>query len=275
MAVQERTGPVVGIRSADIGLTSGVAAHITTARAVFFVKAAPAAAPVAGHLLRERTTNQVLPTEIPAPRLLWADDVAGWHLLVFEHAPGREADLAPDSPHISAVVDAVAAISVPCPWPDAPSITGKVTALLRQAEAILAECPAEYARYGPLVKAFDLEELAGEALLHADLHSGNLLVDGERCQVVDWSMACRGVPWVDVAFLVPRLIDAGHTPAEAEDVAARVPDWSSAPRDAVTALAATRALFATRMADIGPAHLKEKRLRTSAACRAWAEYRIG
>ncbi|MGJ6966079.1 phosphotransferase family protein [Streptosporangium sp. G11] len=246
---------------------------MTTEGAVFFVKAAPAAAPVAGHLLRERTANQALPAGIPAPRLLWAADVADWHLLLFEHAPGREADLAPGSPHVPAVVDAVAAISAPCPWPDAPSITGKVTALLRQAEALMAESPAEHARYGPLVKALDLNELDGTALLHADLHAGNLLVDGDRCQVVDWSMACQGAPWVDMVFLVPRLIDAGHTPAEAEDVAAWVPAWTSAPRDAVTTLAATRALFAARMAEVGPAPLQAKRLRTAAACRAWVEYR--
>jgi len=117
------------------------------------------------------------------------------------------------------------------------------------------------------------DEFEGATLLHADLHAGNLLIDGTRCQIVDWSMACRGAPWVDVAFLLPRLIDAGHTPAEAEDVAARVPAWGAAPGDAVTALAATRALFATRMADVGPAHLQAKRLRTAAACRAWVEYR--
>ncbi|GAA3416270.1 phosphotransferase family protein [Streptosporangium vulgare] len=273
-AVEEQTGPVVGIRSAEVGLTSGLAASITTAEgAVFFVKAAPAAAPVAAHLLRERTANRALPAGIPAPRLLWAADVAGWHLLVFEHAPGHEADLAPGSPDISAVVDAVAALSVPCPWAEAPSATVKVTALLRHAEELLEDSPAEYGRYGPLVKALDLDELDGPTLLHADLHAGNLLVDGGRCQVVDWSMACRGAAWVDVALLVPRLVDAGHTPADAEDIAARVPAWSSAPPDVVTALAATRTLFATRMADVGPAHLRGKRLRTAAACRAWVEYR--
>ncbi|MEU4410788.1 phosphotransferase [Streptosporangium sp. NPDC023963] len=273
-AVEEQTGLAVDVRSAEVGLTSGVAAHITTAQgAVFFVKAAPAAAPVASHLLRERAANQALPATIPAPHLLWTADVDGWHVLLFEHAPGQEANLSPGSLHISAVVDAVAALSAPCPWPEAPSVTVKVAALLRQAEALLADSPAEYARYGPLVKALDLDEFDGTALLHADLHAGNILVDVDRCQVIDWSMACRGADWVDVALLVPRLIDAGHTPAEAEAAAARVPAWSSAPANAVTALAATRLMFATHMADTGPAHLREKRLRTAAACRAWVEYR--
>ncbi|MGJ6967656.1 hypothetical protein ACSDR0_37630 [Streptosporangium sp. G11] len=78
---------------------------------------------------------------------------------------------------------------------------------------------------------------------------------------------------MDVALWILRLIDAGPAPADAEEIAARVPAWGSAPEDAVTALAATRALFAARMAETGPAHLREKRLRTAAACQAWVEYR--
>lgn len=190
-AVQEQTGPVVDIRSAEVGLTSGLAARITTEGAAFFVKAAPAASPIAGHLLRERTANQALPSTVPAPQFLWTADVADWHLLLFEHAPGHEANLAPKSPDIPAAMDAVAALAVPCPWPGAPSVTAKATALLLGAEAFLADSPG-LGDYEPLVKALDLNELDGTTLLHADLHAGNLLVDNDRCRVVDWSMACRG-----------------------------------------------------------------------------------
>ncbi|MEU8038064.1 phosphotransferase [Streptosporangium sp. NPDC049078] len=272
-AVEEQIGPVTGVRSAEVGLTSGVAAHLTTEEAVFFAKAAPAAAPVAGHLLRERAANQALPAQIPAPRLLWTTDVDGWHVLLFEHTAGQEANLSPGSSDLPAVLDAISAIPVPCSWPGAPSITGKAATLLRVAEEQLAETPAEAGRYGPLVKALDLDELTGTTLLHADLHAGNLLVDGNQCRIIDWSMACQGAAWVDVALLISRLIDAGHTPAETEAAAAQVPAWSSAPMDAVTALAATRALFAARLADVGPEHLRAKRARTAAACRVWVEYR--
>ncbi|MER5625113.1 phosphotransferase [Streptosporangium sp. NPDC002544] len=270
-AIEEQTGPVTGIRSAEIGLTSGVAAHVTTTAGAVFVKAASAAAPVAGHLLRERAANQALPVSIPAPRFLWTADVAGWHVLLFEHVSGNAADLSPGSPDLPAVLDAVAAISVAAPLP-APSVSGKIRGLRRVAEEQLAASPAD-AAYGPLVKALDLDDFAGATLLHADLHADNLLVDNGKVWIVDWSMACQGAAWVDVALLIPRLVDAGHTPAGAEQVAARVPAWSSAPADAVTALAATRALFAGRMAEAGPAHLRVKRERTAAACRAWVEYR--
>lgn len=236
------------------------------------MKAAPIAAPVAGHLLRERTANQMLSAHIPAPHMVWTDDVAGWHLLVFEHAPGQEANLAPGSSDLPFVMDTVAAIAGPCPWTEAPSVMAKATALLREAEAFLADSPG-HGDHEPLIKTLDLNELGGTALLHADLHAGNLLVDGDRCRVVDWSMACQGAPWVDVALLIPRLIDAGHTPTAAEAVAARVPAWGAAPAGAVTALTAARTLFAARLAEVGPAHLRAKRLRTATACQAWVEYR--
>ncbi|GAA2852779.1 hypothetical protein GCM10010517_10530 [Streptosporangium fragile] len=168
----------------------------------------------------------------------------------------------------------MAAISIPCPWP-APSVVVKVRGLLRAAEEFLADSPADVGHYEPLVKGLRLGDFEGDTLLHADLHAGNLLVGRGNARVVDWSLACRGAPWADITLLIPRLIDAGHTPAQAEQVASRVPAWDSAPADTITALAATRALFAARMAGVGPAHLRARRLRTAAACQAWVEYRTG
>ncbi|MEV8630767.1 phosphotransferase [Streptosporangium sp. NPDC051023] len=275
-AIQERTGPVTGVQSAPVGLTSGIAATITTTTegAAFFVKAAPAAAPVAHHLLRERAFAQALPASVSAPRLLWAADVAGWHLLLFEHVPGRPANLSPGSPDLPAVLDAIAVLGVPCPWP-APLIADKLDGLLRSAEEQLAAAPLDADQYGPLVKALNLSDFASDRLLHADLHADNLLIEGGHVWVVDWSMACQGAVWVDTALLIPRLIDAGHSPAQAERAAARVPAWSEAPPAAVTGLTAVRMLFAARMAETGPAHLRAKRLRTAAACRAWVDHRTG
>ncbi|MEU9835589.1 hypothetical protein AB0D67_28985 [Streptosporangium sp. NPDC048047] len=92
-------------------------------------------------------------------------------------------------------------------------------------------------------------------------------------RIVDWSMACQGAPWADIALLIPRLIDAGHTPEQAEQAATRLPTWGAAPTGGVTALAATRALFAERLATSGPELLRPKRRQMAAACRAWVEYR--
>ncbi|MFF0249901.1 phosphotransferase [Streptosporangium sandarakinum] len=118
-----------------------------------------------------------------------------------------------------------------------------------------------------------MEDITGQVLLHADLHAGNLLAQASRVRIVDWPMACQGAPWVDIALLIPRLIDADHTPEQAEQAAARLPAWGAAPTGAVTALAATRTLFAERLTTAGPELLRPKRRRMAAAYRAWVEYR--
>ncbi|MEV4399665.1 phosphotransferase [Nonomuraea sp. NPDC049607] len=225
---------------------------------------------MAGHLLKERAAAHALQSSVPAPRLLWTDDVEGWHLLLFDHVDGTPADLSPGSADLAGVMEAVASIARPCTWP-APPATRKIGGLLRVAQEHLAESPTNDLE--PLVKALDVAAFDGDILVHGDLHQDNLLAHHGRVQIVDWSMACRGSAWLDVALLVPRLVDAGHTAAEAEQVAALVPAWADAPREQVTALAAVRSLFASRMAEVGPQHLTAKRRWTAEACRAWVEYR--
>jgi hypothetical protein len=273
-AIQDRVGTVTAAQSAGIGLTSGVATRILTAQgAAFFVKAAPAQAPIAPHYVREQAVNQTLPAGIPAPRLIWADDVSAWHVLLFDHVPGRAADLVPNSPDIPHVLNVVTSIGVPCPWRQAPSGTHRIAGLLRVAQPLIEAPSVELADYAALAKQLDADEFAGPYLVHADLHADNLLVHDGAVRVVDWSFACRGAPWVDTALLIPRLIDAGHTPAAAEQAAALVPAWLSAPPDAITALAAARVLFALHMAEHGPHHFARKRRRTAEACRTWVDYR--
>lgn len=72
---------------------------------------------------------------------------------------------------------------------------------------------------------------------------------------------------MDIALLMPRLIAAGHTPDQAEDVVRQMPAWQGVPADAVTAWAAVHALFAAHMARTGPLHHRRLRARTAAAGR--------
>ncbi|MEV7570516.1 hypothetical protein [Streptomyces tanashiensis] len=82
------------------------------------------------------------------------------------------------------------------------------------------------------------ELFAGTALLHTDWFPTNVLITGGRAFVVDWAWASRGATWIDPALWVVWLINHGHTPAEAETWAARVPSWHTAPPAAVDAFAA-------------------------------------
>ncbi|HEU5473212.1 MAG TPA: hypothetical protein VFV67_21420 [Actinophytocola sp.] len=78
--------------------------------------------------------------------------------------------------------------------------------------------------------------MAGDDLLHTDMSPLNFLI-GDRVWLVDWAWACRGPAWIDVAFLVPRLIHAGHGCADAESWAATVPSWVNTSNEALLAFA--------------------------------------
>lgn len=263
--VERRFGDVLTATSADAQLTVGVAARLHTTTGDVFLKGAPEGSPSIGHYEREQHVGSLLPASVPAPRMLWGGHAAGWLLLAFEAVDGRHADLSPGSRDVPGALDAVALLGdtlTPCPWPDAPPVTDKLngmTAVARKSGADLDD--------------WDGDDAAGDTLLHADLHAENLLVTGGRVHVIDWSLACRGAAWVDVALLVGRLIAAGHTPGQAEQMAGKVPAWHQAPGHLLDRLAMMRAAFAGWMAVNGPPHRRARAARTAAACRAWAQHR--
>jgi aminoglycoside phosphotransferase (APT) family kinase protein len=55
----------------------------------------------------------------------------------------------------------------------------------------------------------------GDALLHMDVRSDNLCLRGGRAILVDWNLAARGNPLLDVAFWLPALaLESGKPPHE-------------------------------------------------------------
>jgi Phosphotransferase enzyme family len=58
-------------------------------------------------------------------------------------------------------------------------------------------------------------KLAGHSLVHLDVRSDNLCLDGERVVLVDWNLACVGNPLVDVVAWLPSLrLEGGPEPWE-------------------------------------------------------------
>jgi hypothetical protein len=96
-----------------------------------------------------------------------------------------------------------------------------------------------------------------------------MLVSGGRVHVLDWSFACRGAQWVDCALFAPRLVQAGHTPAQADELLSTVPAWRTAPREAVAALASLWTLFRLYKARRGPEQTRQARAAAAEAGRAW------
>ena len=95
--------------------------------------------------------------------------------------------------------------------------------------------------------------------------------------MIDWSWFATGAAWVDVAFLLPQLLLAGHGPSDAEQLLAqRVPAWRDAPEEGVVAFAVALTGFWTWQHRHGPGGaLGEYRERAADAGQAWVAHRMG
>lgn len=208
-AVEGRTGPIGDVQPAPGGSNADIASTLHSPTGRTFVKAACKLSDEEGRqarsLRREATINPCA-AEF-APRLLWQVEAGGWLALGFQHVEGRHADYSPGSPDLATLAKTVHQLqSTPCP-----------DAVVLQVER----------RWADLTD--DVSPMAGDALLHTDLNPRNLLITPEeRVYVVDWAFASRGAAWVEVGQIIPWLISAGHSPAEAEKWASQFPSWSEA-----------------------------------------------
>jgi aminoglycoside phosphotransferase (APT) family kinase protein len=262
-AFEAEFGRVCDATSAPDGLTLGVATRLDTSGGRFFLKAAPTTDSFAGLYRRETIVGRLLPPAVPSPQLLWTASIGGWTILVFTYVDGQPVDFSPASQDPRQVFETIADLQArltPCPWPRAPAVAGKIGALHGKALALLRDPARDAAKLTECVSAvesFNVEQLDGSTMLHADLHPGNFLRTDAGLHVVDWSLAARGAGWVDIA----------------EALATAVPSWRSAPESAVTSLAAVRALFWEYEARNGPIRLRSQRAYAAKAAHVWLRHR--
>ncbi|WP_410607540.1 phosphotransferase [Amycolatopsis sp. lyj-109] len=232
-AIERKAGPVAAAEVPSAGRNSDFSATLHTADGPVFCKGIADAEGKRGQMHRhEADINPWLPSAV-APRLRWRTEADGWLLLGFDHVHGHHAGLSPGSPDLPVVaatvntlVDALSECSAEAPrlaeqwsrlaaWqrlakaPEAPLDTWTLTHLdqLVQWEA----------------RAIDMAD--GDSLVHTDLHSLNMLVNSDRALAIDWAWSRKGRAAIDVAFLVARLVAAGHTAANAERWANALPIW--------------------------------------------------
>lgn len=210
-AVTEHTGPVLKAETSSSGVNSGIAARLHTAGPTVFVKGVPADHPQARTQQREADVSPFLPEA--CPRLLWRVEAAGWDLLGYEYLDGRHADYTPGSPDLALVAGAVVEL---------------------QRVELPTDAPVKDAaqRWAAYAGGEDTSPLAGATLLHTDLAPHNVLVT-DRAHLIDWAWPTRGAAWIDPAVLILRLMEAGHSAAEADAWAHRLPSWAGAPRAGV------------------------------------------
>lgn len=242
---QQCGGQVIKAETPKMGCSSEFSAALHLPHGPVFCKGIRVTAPNVWMHRNEAVVNRTLPCDL-APRLLWEAEADGWLMLGFEHAPGRHPDLSPCSADLASVAEAVTALGrlTPSAVPDR-SIAARWAGLpvwQQYADNPPGDLdPWERENLPRLVEleAGAYEQLDGGALLHTDLQPGNLLVDDGTVTIIDWAWASRGAAWIDPAFMVIRLMAAGHTPESAESWARRIPAWRTAPPAGVTAFAAT------------------------------------
>ncbi|MCX5250625.1 aminoglycoside phosphotransferase [Streptomyces sp. NBC_00201] len=222
--IESQAGPVLKHETAGSGLNSEIAARIHTAEQTMFIKG-----------LREshrRVWTQQAEADVNphvrgiAPALLWRIQADGWDLLAFEDVSGRHADYTPGSPDLELVADLIGRLSA-TPAPDT------VTRTMPDRMKAHTNTP---------------ELFAGDSLCHTDWFPTNVLIT-DRAVLVDWAWASRGAAWIDSALWVVWLINSGHTAAQAEHWAARIPAWQAAPAASIDAFAAATLSVWEQIAD--------------------------
>ncbi|MEV5570286.1 hypothetical protein AB0L06_09555 [Spirillospora sp. NPDC052269] len=275
-AIEARCGTILKAETTTRGIMPGLAARLDTIDGGrFFLKAVSDDSPARELYLREEEANAALAASKIAPTMLWSSIGHGWVVMVFEYIEGREADLSPGSPDLPQVVALLRRLGSLPAWQGAPPVTHNVAALRDTANALLNRHTGadHWEEYAQALDRFDLDTLAGGALVHYDLSSGNLLGTTDGTKAVDWSFACAGAAWLDAVLLLPRLIEAGHTPAQAEAVVAEVPAWDAAPADSITGLATLWTMFREYKAFYGPKEMRNARAQAADAGRAWVKHR--
>ncbi|MBF4163328.1 phosphotransferase [Nocardioides acrostichi] len=286
--VEARLGTqVVDARSATTGYTPGMASVLTGADGSrTFVKAAATVAQrqFADAYRQEAERLRSLPSDVPAPRLLWSLD-GDWVVLGIEHVEARH----PRRPWLDEELDTAMALMVdlaqrltPAPASmrlvtlaedvaDLPAAWNRITAASvgRVPHDVLADATALAARLPDVG--------VGDTALHTDVRDDNLLLtDDGRVLLCDWNWPCRGPAWFDaLSLLIGPAVD-GH---DAEAVLARTPLLADAPSEDVdTMLAVLTGYFLTSAELPVPTnspHLRESQRLQGDACWDWLAQRRG
>jgi hypothetical protein len=236
--IQERTGRVTGSRPAG-GDRSDITAALDTETGPVFIKGAHGGIFARALLNEARVTPHVAGI---APCLLWHIEVDDWTILGFEYIEGRHADYSPGSPDLGLLRAAVSRVQESAP-------PHGVTKGIER-------------RYGGLAA------MAGDSLLHTDLHPDNVLITPERAYIIDWAWACKGAAWAEPAMLAFRLMAAGHSTESAEAWGRSFPSWTDG--EPLAAFVAANAQSWEQAARRDP---QEWKIRAATLAQQWADYR--
>src|SRR4051794_26902709 len=233
--------PVVQAQTQPGGFSPGVAARLVCAdgsRA--FVKAVSADTNPHSPTLHRREIEvlQLLPADLPVPRLIAAYDEPPWVTLLIEDVDGQQPRLPWDDSELDRVlplgrtVNGVTDVRVG-------SVGERLAEWAGGTKLAAGDGPADPWARQHLDRLVALEQTveqatAGEHLLHVDFRADNVLLGAGRDWLVDWPWARAGAPWVDVVLGAPCIaLQGGPNP---DDLLQRA--GVSAEAEAVNAVAA-------------------------------------
>ena len=228
-SLEDRLGSrVVAAATQPTGFSPGLAARIRLEdhRRVFIKAVSEAANPDTPDIhRREARILAALPASIPAPRLLWTYDDAGWVALCMEDIDGRHPD-EPWTDHdlnlVIATVTKMARDLTPSPLDVDMSaadgflreINGWQAALRNAEERLDSWCLRHLERLAELESRAPASA-AGDTLLHFDVRADNLLIAGDKVWVLDWPWARTGAWWIDLVAMAPSIaMQGGPDPSE-------------------------------------------------------------
>ncbi|MBB5152520.1 aminoglycoside phosphotransferase [Saccharopolyspora phatthalungensis] len=249
-SISARTGPIIAGRAVTDGQNSPLAAVLETRNGRVFAKGLPSDHRMVITQAREAAAAPLV--KGISPELLFWFDENGWKVNGFEHIDGRSAHYQPGSPDIDLVVDlmgVLSAIEIPAgPGPWKPIETRMRT---------YVDDPA------------DAKIFAGSALTHTDWVPDNILISQGQAWLIDWAWATPAQSWTDPAFWLLRLMARGHSIAQAEAIAARLPAYAVADPEHVAVFAHANM---NMWNEIDRDHPSPWATTMAATARAWAEH---
>ncbi|MFJ1708962.1 aminoglycoside phosphotransferase family protein [Kitasatospora sp. NPDC088346] len=253
-AVEARLGsPVAAARSQSGGFSRGAASRLRCAdggRA--FVKAVSLDGdPVSARLYeQEAAVAAALPGGLPVPAFRGLITEGGWTALLFDDVPGRTPSVPWRAADLDAVLPALTRLTAVAADRPAPGLSrwGGALAdwvgwnhLLARGDA-LADVPSWARPHAERLAALEAgfpEAAYGDAVLHSDLRSDNILVRRGSVTFVDWAWAARGQDWIDPMIFA--LCAAVQGVADPDALFLRHPAARRADPEAVDALLAALA----------------------------------
>ena len=215
---------VVRIEAVDGGFSPCLAAKLELSnREPVFVKAVSSQQnPDSPHMVRrEIEVMAVLPSSVPAPRLVAAIDDGEWVAGIFECVAGRLPVDPWSTAELTSAIDALARLNATPAPPELLSAAAFLAPLFDGWKKLVARdaVPTRWASRVETLVALEqeaLDSLDGDRLVHNDVRADNMLITPSGQVVfVDWAHACRGPAWLDLVLWACALeLEGGGPPAE-------------------------------------------------------------